>query len=506
MFFYEAAFIFAFLPLALLAFHLAGRYFGKNGALAAMVLATLVFLSSFGSAFFLAVLVITLFNAIVFEALLNRQVSGRVRDGLFIFGVAINILPLFILKMELLAYSLPMTLSFIAFQRLVLLIPAYKEQPEALKFRPFNISSTWSYAGVMFAFPNILIGPIVYLSEIAPQFASGRFGRVRGIDIAVGGTLLAVGLVKKLVLADPLSVLIDPVFDAATTGAVIPPIEAAVGMFSYTAFMYLDFSAYSDMALGIARMFGIRLPMNFNSPLRAASIVDFWKRWHITLTRFIASFLFTPLSLSGTRLSMEWKLKGWRARVLQSWLPFFINFQVIALWHDISWNFVLFGLLHALLYIGENEVRRTKTWKNTAMHMFPVVRHLIGIALTLTLVTISLALVRSHTPTAFAHLLSSLSGNWMLSVNPAARAINGESVIYTFIPTYAFLFLAPSIYEFLGRYRPGIISFPVPSNTLPILRRVRWRPNLFWSIVVAGLVIAAFSSLNLSKPFIYGGF
>ena len=472
----------------------------------ALVSATLVFLSSYGTAFLATVIASTLVNAILFSLLLQADVAERTRNWILLLGIAVNVTPLVIVKMNPQDFALPITISFIAFQRIAALIPAHQRTADAFLFSPLRADSGLRYAAFTLAFPNILIGPIAYLSELGPQFLRRQFGRIHPTNLAVGGTLLIIGVVKKILIANPLKGAIDPVFEAASSGAPIPPLEALVAMFAYTAFLFFDFSAYSDMALGIARMFGIRLPVNFNAPLRAVSIVDFWKRWHITLTRVIVTFLFTPLAVAGNRFAFSHKLKGWRARACQSWLPLLVNFQVIALWHGITWNFMIFGLLHAAAFIADNEFRRTSLCKLRIKSMPLALRRLLGQALTLTLVTISLALVRSDSPNTFAHLMSSLAGNWALSLSPSARLLGGSTVLTTVLPAYLIILLAPTPYEFMRRYRPGIVTYQVPSNAPSILQSLRWRPTLFWAVLGAGAAGYAFISINLPTPFVYGGF
>ena len=506
MSFYEPAFLFMFLPLALAVFFGMGRLFGPEGALAALILATLVFLSSYGAGFFAVVIASTILNAAVFSLLLKDGFSERTRDAILLLGIGINVAPLLALKMSVLAFSLPMTISFVAFQRIATLIPAHQRSADAGFFSPLQLGSGLRYAGFTLSFPNILIGPIAYLSEVGPQLMRRQFGKMRPLDLAAGSTLLVIGLVKKILIADPLNAIIAPVFDAANQGATIPPLEAILAMLAYTAFLFFDFSAYSDMALGIARMFGIRLPVNFNAPLRAVSIVDFWKRWHITLTRVIVSFLFTPLSVAGSRFAFARKLKGWRARAFQSWLPLVVNFQVIALWHGITWNFLLFGLFHATVFVADNEFRRTKLWSSKFKPMPPLLRRVLGQTLTLVLVTISLALVRSDSPGAFAHLMASVAGDWTLSLSPATRILSGSTVLTTLLPAYLIVLLAPTPYEFMRRYRPGIMTYTVLSNTPAILQRLRWRPTLSWAILAAAAAAYVFTGINLPTPFVYGGF
>jgi D-alanyl-lipoteichoic acid acyltransferase DltB (MBOAT superfamily) len=352
-----------------------------------------------------------------------------------------------------------------------------------------------------------LIGPIAYLSELFPQLARRGFGRLRQIDIKVGATLLVVGLAKKILIADPLgSNAVDPLFGAAAAGNHIVPLEAGLAMVAYTAQLYFDFSGYSDMALGIARMFGLRLPINFNSPLRATGIIDFWRRWHITLTRVIAKVLFTPLALAGTRFAGRHRLKGWSAKLVAVWLPILLNFEVIALWHGAQATFFAFGIFHGLWFIFETEVRATRRWKAFAKKTSPNLRRYLGQAITFAPLVISFALFRSHSMADFGHLLAGFGNDWLGVLHSSeGRALSTILPLAYLILAFAIIWLAPNANEMMRKYRPGIVTFSVPSTT-PRFARLTWRPTLFWALLVMALALKIAFSLNAPTPFVYGGF
>jgi D-alanyl-lipoteichoic acid acyltransferase DltB (MBOAT superfamily) len=247
-------------------------------------------------------------------------------------------------------------------------------------------------------------------------------------------------------------------------------------------------------------MFGIRLPINFQSPLRAVGIIDFYRRWHITLTRVIARFLFTPLSITGTRFAMRRKLKGIRAKAVSSWAPLLLNFLVIGMWHSASITFVFFGAAHGLWYIVEVEVRSTRRWKRFAKETPGWIRGFAGGAITTLLITASFALARSPNLPVFFRLFTSLGGDWTDSgldfpsmMGIARRLAFALAVIY----------FAPNAYEMLQRYRPGIPTFKVASTTPPLFRFL-WRPTFFWGLVVAALGLLVLNRLAQPVPFVYG--
>lgn len=218
--------------------------------------------------------------------------------------------------------ALPLGISFFTFTQITFLVDASRgkvREPD-----PEN------YALFVTFFPHLLAGPIIHHSEMMPQFASTSNKRVDWDNVAAGMFLLAIGLAKKLFLADPLVPLVDAGFGhSATAGAA----QAWIAALAYTLQIYFDFSGYTDMALGAARIFNIRLPINFDSPYRSLDLREFWHRWHMTLSRFLREYLYIPLG--GNRAS--------EPRVLANLM---LTFVLGGLWHGAAWTFVCWGALH----------------------------------------------------------------------------------------------------------------------------------------------------------------
>jgi D-alanyl-lipoteichoic acid acyltransferase DltB (MBOAT superfamily) len=166
-----------------------------------------------------------------------------------------------------------------------------------------------------------------------PQFAKNTIYKLNHQHLAVGLTIFFLGLFKKVVLADGVAVYATPVFEAAEQGVMLTFFEAWAGALAYTFQLYFDFSGYSDMAIGIARMFGVRLPLNFNSPYKSVNIIEFWRRWHITLSRFLRDYLYIPLG-------------GNRKGKFRRYINLMITMLLGGLWHGASWNFVIWGAYH----------------------------------------------------------------------------------------------------------------------------------------------------------------
>ncbi|MCP2228853.1 alginate O-acetyltransferase complex protein AlgI [Pseudomonas silensiensis] len=227
--------------------------------------------------------------------------------------------------MPTLELVLPLGISFFTFTQIAFLVDAWKGKAQEYNFWHYLLFVTW--------FPHLIAGPILHHGQMMPQFKDPEIYRIRSRNISIGVALFAVGLGKKLLLADPISTYADPVFHAAATGQAIGPMIAWVGAIAYTLQIYFDFSGYSDMAVGLSMLFGIHLPINFNSPYKARNIIEFWRRWHMTLSQFLRDYLYIPLG--GNR-------KGETRRLVNLMLSMLLG----GLWHGANWTFVIWGALH----------------------------------------------------------------------------------------------------------------------------------------------------------------
>jgi D-alanyl-lipoteichoic acid acyltransferase DltB (MBOAT superfamily) len=234
-----------------------------------------------------------------------------------------------------LGLALPLGISFFTFTQIAFLVDVRRDKAREPSFDNYALFVTF--------FPHLLAGPIIHHSEMMPQFGSTTNKRVDWHNVAAGLLLLAIGLAKKVFLADPLVPLVAAGFDHATT---IGAAQAWLSALAYTLQIYFDFSGYTDMALGAALLFNIRLPINFDSPYRSLDLRDFWHRWHMTLSRFLREYLYVPLG--GNRAP--------EPRVLANLL---LTFLLGGLWHGAAWTFVAWGALHGLGLCAVRLWRRT---------------------------------------------------------------------------------------------------------------------------------------------------
>jgi D-alanyl-lipoteichoic acid acyltransferase DltB (MBOAT superfamily) len=261
-----------------------------------------------------------------------------------------------------LGLALPLGISFFTFTQIAFLADVRRDKAREPSFDNYALFVTF--------FPHLLAGPIIHHSEMMPQFASTTNKRIDWRNVAAGLFLLAIGLAKKVFLADPLVPLVTAGFDHATT---IGASQAWLSALAYTLQIYFDFSGYTDMALGAALIFNIRLPINFDSPYRSLDLRDFWHRWHMTLSRFLREYLYVPLGGNRARES----------RVLANLL---LTFLLGGLWHGAAWTFVGWGALHGLGLCG------VRLWRRTGRRLPPAAAW----ALTFVFVVVTWVFFRAH--------------------------------------------------------------------------------------------------------------
>jgi len=223
--------------------------------------------------------------------------------------------------------ALPLAISFFTFLQIAYLVDSYRGK--AVEYDLLN------YMLFVMFFPHLIAGPIIHHSEMMPQFRMVRNMAIRYRNVIIGLFIFSIGLFKKVVIADTLAAHVGVGFDQATS---LNFIEAWVASLSFTFQLYFDFSGYSDMAIGASLLFNIRLPINFNSPYKALDIQEFWRRWHITLSRFLRDYLYIPLG-------------GNRIRPSRTYLNIFVTFLLGGFWHGASWMFIIWGALHGIALI-----------------------------------------------------------------------------------------------------------------------------------------------------------
>ncbi len=353
MFFNSLEFVYAFLPLCLAGYFLCGRA-SLGWALGWLTLASLVYYG-WGHPVHLAL--------ILASSLANHRLglwlggAGRGAGGraLLILGLGLNLALLayckytgFLLgslegllgwRLDLPTLVMPLGISFFTFQQVAYLVDIWRGAAPEAGLRDYVLFVTF--------FPKVLAGPIVRHHELLPQLKHPGLARPSHQDLAQGLALFLMGLFKKVVMADGLAAQVQRVFDPAAQGSVPNLVLAWLAVLVYTLQIYFDFSGYSDMAVGVARMLGLRLPFNFDSPYKSQNIAEFWRRWHITLSRFLRDYLYVPLG-------------GNRRGAARQYLNLLITMLLGGLWHGAGWTFILWGGLHGLFLVVYHAWRRLR--------------------------------------------------------------------------------------------------------------------------------------------------
>ena len=339
MLFNSYEFIFVFLPITFFIFF----YLNEKRLIVASK-AFLVFASLFFYAWWNVIYLPLILISMIFNYTIGKNLTdSKNKKFLLTFGIVVNILLLayfkysdfFIQNINLITHShihllhlaLPLAISFFTFQQISYLVDSYKNETKEYNFLNYALFVTF--------FPQLIAGPIVHHKEMMPQFSKISNLAKNYRNIALGLFIFTIGLFKKVVIADSFAFWANAGFDEATT---LNFLEAWITSLSYTFELYFDFSGYTDMAIGVALLFNIKLPINFNSPYKAVSIQDFWRRWHITLSRFLRDYIYIPLG--GNRLG--------EFRVYNNLM---ITFLIGGLWHGAGWTFVFWGFLHGLALI-----------------------------------------------------------------------------------------------------------------------------------------------------------
>jgi D-alanyl-lipoteichoic acid acyltransferase DltB (MBOAT superfamily) len=357
MLFNSNGFIFLFLPITLLVYLRIARQGRPLHSAAWLVAASLFFYGWWNPRYLALILASMAFNYAVGRGL-GEWPSRKTRKALLIIGIAGNLGALGYFKYAgffadnlnaalgtgfmLEPIVLPLAISFFTFQQIAYLIDSYRH--EAFE------SNIVRYALFVTFFPQLIAGPIVHHGEMLPQFRGRKGLRFSSENMAVGSSIFFIGLAKKSFIADGVSPWADAVFGAAAQGVPLTTIDAWCGVLAYTFQLYFDFSGYSDMAIGLGRMFGIRLPLNFRSPYKAINVVDFWRRWHMTLSRFLRDYVY--FALGGNR-------KGRGRRYVNLMATMLLG----GLWHGAGWTFVIWGGLHGLYLVVNHAWRAViTTW------------------------------------------------------------------------------------------------------------------------------------------------
>ena len=514
MLFNSLAFVFFYLPVVLLGFFALGRR-SPLAAAAWLALASLFFYGWWNPAYVGLLAASMAFNYWIGVRIVRAKAATGHARGLLTFAIAADLALLAYYKyanffvdnlnaslgmqVSLGAIILPLGISFFTFTQIAFLVDAYQGKAREYSFIHYALFVTY--------FPHLIAGPILHHAEMMPQFAQRETYRPDYDKLAAGVTLFVLGLAKKVLIADEVGGYVAPFFDAARGGASLTFLESWCGALAYTFQLYFDFSGYSDMAVGLSLMFGVRLPINFHSPYKAVNIIEFWRRWHITLSRFLRDYLYVPLG--GNR-------KGPARRYINLLLTMLLG----GLWHGAGWTFVLWGALHGI-YLCVNhgwralrgalghDLRRSTAWGRA-----------VACALTFCAVVVGWVVFRADGVSTASVILQGMAGlngfalpdHWLarwgeLGAWLAAhgvpfsdtRGLVRAGLINWLVILLAVVWFAPNTQQIMRRARPAL---GVPADATAN-RWLCWRPAPWLAVPVAALAVLIVVNLHKKSEFLY---
>ncbi|MEQ8818743.1 MAG: MBOAT family protein [Sumerlaeia bacterium] len=521
MLFNSYEFIFVFLPATLLVFFALGRRGGTRMALAFLVVASLVYYGWWNPLYLVLILFSILFN-FWFGKVIGRAEAPRHRRKVALWtGIAINLAMLGYFKyadftlitlnrlfeadQPLLYIVLPLGISFFTFQQIAYLVDAYEGETQEYDFLNYCLFVSF--------FPQLIAGPIVHHKDVMPQFAEPSTFHFRIENLAIGGTIFAIGLFKKVIFADTMAGYASPLFGAAAAGKIFSFWEAWIGSLAYSLQLYFDFSGYSDMAIGAARIFGILIPLNFNSPYKSLNIIDFWRRWHMTLSRFLRDYLYIPMG--GNRVSPT-------RRNINLMLTMLLG----GLWHGAGWQFVLWGGLHGFFLIVNRLWHDFRTWLGQDPRKEgSLLSRVVSMGLTFLAVVVAWVFFRANSvETAFA-ILGKMFSVYPLTLPPGlesklgflpgvrfdevrlALPYNLNTALLQIAALLTIAFLAPNTQEIMARFKPALDAKPfVEARTRLeewVYRIFLWRPTPRWAVLTGAITLIAILYLSRESEFIY---
>jgi alginate O-acetyltransferase complex protein AlgI len=460
MLFNSPEFLFVYLPSTLFLFLVLGAYVSAGAAATWLALASLAFYGwTDPQRLWPIIIASTAFNFVV-----GRRLARYHNRSILWFGVAANLVYLGYFKyssfiittlsglgsLRLTVPELPLGISFFTFTQIAFLVDAYRR--EASEYKPIH------YTLFVTFFPHLIAGPIIHHKEIMPQFADLGTYRFNLARFTIGLTWFGFGLAKKVLLADNVAGYATKVFTAAHA-APLALTDAWLGTVAYAMQIYFDFSGYSDMAIGLALMFGIALPLNFNSPYKSTSLIEFWRRWHMTLSRFLRDYLYIPLG-------------GGRKGQARRYANLLVCMLLGGLWHGAGWNFVAWGALHGI-GLATNHL-----WQDVLGKRRFQLPSIVGIFMTLIFVLVAWVPFRAESMSDAAAIWGAMIG---FSTSSSGAAILDGSCLLWIGPMMVIALLMPNTQEVMQ----GSAGW------------LRWRPEPMWA-AASGLAVGAAVAVILS--------
>jgi alginate O-acetyltransferase complex protein AlgI len=415
-----------------------------------------------------------LLPSVIFNYFIGCQIAEKQNKLLFAFAICLNILALiyykyfyFLLSIfgvttaTSLKINLPLGISFFTFTQITYLADIYKKRTTSANFTSYSLFVNY--------FPHLIAGPLIHHKDMISQFRWNKESTKNNQFYVIGLGFLVFGLFKKVVIADRLAMIADPTFLSVSNLSLV---DAWKGILAYTFQLYFDFSGYSDMAIGISKLFHINMPINFNSPYKSSSIIDFWRKWHMTLSSFLKDYIYIPLG--GSKHGNFKKLRN-----------ILIVMLVCGIWHGSGYTFLVWGLWHGFFLILNHAWRiwtpinfkNNNFWWNST-----------GWASTFLIVVLGWVFFKSPSLSIALQLLSKM---FFGNLNSFAFDKNWVTITAAF----AFSVLGPNTQEIFEQ-----------ENKKNSSRWFLWRPNFFWIIILACMLSFAIERIQPMSPFLYWQF
>lgn len=485
MLFNSYSFIFLFLPIVLFGFFWVARTSHRLAALW-LTAASLFFYGWWNPKFVLLLLASIVFNYAMGYAIGHAKHTPRAKP-LLISAITANLALLGMFKyvnffistvndlisvgMPLTDIVLPLGISFFTFTQIAFLVDVYRGIAREYNFIHYSLFVTY--------FPHLIAGPVLHHKQMMPQFAAPETYRITAENVASGLSFFTIGLAKKVLLADSFAEYVAPVFDGARDGVSPDLILAWTGALSYTLQLYFDFSGYSDMAIGLSRIFGVQLPINFNSPYKAYNIIEFWRRWHMTLSQFLRDYLYIPLG-------------GNRNGKLRRYTNLMATMLLGGLWHGANWTFVVWGGLHGFYLIINHAWHGLKECMGFRISENPsLVGNIVSTMLTFLAVVVAWVFFRAESLSAASLILKGMSGVFGMGME-----INMKLVL-VLILGLVFTFLFPNTQEILSKNGEQLQKFSAGHR----VEGRSFKLNLVFGVALG--VLAFYSILSMAKRSVF---
>lgn len=506
MIFSSFSFIFIFLPISLIGFWVLARG-GKRVAGIWLILASLAFYGYWRLDFLPLLLGSIAFNYTVGAILARTNDRPTLQTATLVIGITADIVALFYFKyaanlLDFFGFQmaagkpfweivLPLGISFFTFTQIGYLVD--------VKQGVAKTRDLLSYVLFVTFFPHLIAGPILHNREMMPQFADAAVYRFSNSNLAIGLSIFVIGLAKKVLLADPLAGDVALNFLHPETDGLVTAWYAVIG---YSLQLYFDFSGYSDMAIGLARMLNVRFPLNFNSPYKATTMIDYWQRFHMTLTRFITMYIFSPIALNVTR----WRDRhgfdnSRRASARPGGFvslvagPTMITMGLAGIWHGAGSQYFIFGLLHGT-YITINHAARTyfPAPKKSAPRpaLVSLVIHVSKVLAVYVAALVAFAFFRAASTGSALNLLAGMAGGHGIG-DTIPRA-----TLLQVVALFAIVWFAPNTQQIMSKFEPSLGR--ITTNPYKLLT---WLPATRWAVIAGTLAVLGILALGGTTEFLY---